>query len=63
MLGVELGQLYPGACGLFVPASGDLGDPQTLLFLGLDKSGDKQLFLVKFSTAILKASQPWPFAD
>lgn len=63
MLGVEMGQPCPGARGLFVPASGDLGEPQTLLFLWLDKFWDKQLFLVKFSTTILKASQPWPFAD
>lgn len=63
MSGVELGQPLPGAGGLFVPASGDLGEAQALLFLGLDKFGDKQLFLVKFSTTILKAPQPWPFAE
>lgn len=32
-------------------------------FLGLGKSGDKELFLVKISTAILKTSQAWSFAD
>jgi len=63
MLGVELGQPCPGARGLFISTSGNPGEPKTLLFLELDKSGDKQLFLVKFSTTTLKASQPWPFAD
>lgn len=53
----------PGACGLFFPAAEGFGDPQTPLFLGLDKSGDRELFLVKFSTATLKTSQAWSFAD
>lgn len=63
MLQVELGHLCPGACGLFILAAEDLGELQISLFLVLDKSGDKQLFLRKFSTTILKAFQPWPFAD
>lgn len=53
MLQVELGYLCPGACGLFILAAEDLGELQISFFLVLDK----------FSTTILKAFQPWPFAD
>lgn len=45
ILGVKLGQPCPGACGLFVSASGDLGEPQTLLFLELDKIQAQTAFL------------------
>lgn len=50
----------PGARGLFFLLQRALETPP---FLGLDKSGDKELFLVEFSTAVLKTSQAWSFAD
>lgn len=51
----------PVACGLFFPAAERALETPPLF--GLDESGNKELFLVKFSAAILKTSQAWSFAD